>query len=134
MIQNSVILRAKEVILIVDGERVGFISDIEIDSETGKVTAICVPGAYKALGLLGKEPDTQFDGNVLRKSVMIWLLIQFEIKVYTIIIKPLSSSNSLFFCLFSRFLRTKDRRIFSTASRIFSLETCVYISVVFNCL
>ena len=60
-------LRAKEVIHIVDGERVGFISDGEIDSETGKVTAICVPGAYKAMGLLGKEPDRTIRWECIKK-------------------------------------------------------------------
>lgn len=50
-------LRLKEAIHIEDGERLGFVSDIEIDSNTGKVVSISVPGAYKAFGLLGKEPD-----------------------------------------------------------------------------
>lgn len=50
-------LRTKEVIHIVDGERLGFVSDIEIDDTTGKVISISVPGAYKAFGILGKEPD-----------------------------------------------------------------------------
>lgn len=60
-------LKAKEVIHIVDGERVGFISDIEIDSETGNVTAICVPGGYKAMGLLGKEPDRAIRWECIKK-------------------------------------------------------------------
>ncbi len=50
-------LRLKEAIHIADGERLGFVSDIEIDSDTGKIISISVPGAYKAFGLLGKEPD-----------------------------------------------------------------------------
>lgn len=50
-------LRLKEAIHIADGERLGFVSDIEIDSSTGKIISISVPGAYKAFGLLGKEPD-----------------------------------------------------------------------------
>lgn len=50
-------LRSKEVIHIADGERLGFVSDIEFDNETGRVLSICVPGQYKAFGLLGKEAD-----------------------------------------------------------------------------
>ncbi len=50
-------LRLKEVIHIADGERLGFVSDIEVDSATGKIVSISVPGAYKAFGLLGKESD-----------------------------------------------------------------------------
>lgn len=50
-------LKTKEIIHIADGERVGFISDIEVDGESGKVVSVSVSGAYKAFGLLGKEPD-----------------------------------------------------------------------------
>ena len=50
-------LKSKEVIHIDDGERLGYVSDIEIDMESGKIISISVPGAYKAFGLLGKEPD-----------------------------------------------------------------------------
>ena len=50
-------LHAKEVIHIADGERLGFVSDIEIDAPSGKIVSISVPGAYKAFGFLGKEPD-----------------------------------------------------------------------------
>ena len=50
-------LRSKVVIHIADGERLGFVSDIEFDNETGRVLSICVPGQYKAFGLLGKEAD-----------------------------------------------------------------------------
>ena len=50
-------LRSKEVIHVNNGERLGFVSDIEIDMTTGKILSIYVPGAYRALGILGKEPD-----------------------------------------------------------------------------
>ncbi len=60
-------LRLKEVIHITDGERLGFVSDIEIDGETGKVLSICVPGAYKAMGFLGKEPDKTIKWNSIIK-------------------------------------------------------------------
>ena len=60
-------LRSKEVIHINNGDRVGFISDIDIDFETGKVISISVPGPYKALGLLGKEPDTIIKWENIKK-------------------------------------------------------------------
>ena len=47
-------IRAKEVIHITDGERIGFISDLEIYFETGKIISLCFPGAYKMLGFFGK--------------------------------------------------------------------------------
>ena len=41
-------LRTKEVIHVGDGERLGFVSDVEIDTVTGRIVSISVPGAYKA--------------------------------------------------------------------------------------
>ena len=32
-------------------------SDVEIDLDTGKLIAVIVPGAYRLMGLLGKEDD-----------------------------------------------------------------------------
>ena len=60
-------LRSKEVIHINNGDRIGFVSDIEIDFETGKVISISVPGAYKALGILGKEPDVIIKWENIKK-------------------------------------------------------------------
>lgn len=60
-------LRSKEVIHIGDGERLGFVSDIEIDTVTGRVVSISVPGAYKAMGFLGKEPDRRIPWENIKK-------------------------------------------------------------------
>lgn len=60
-------LRTKEIIHIADGERLGFVSDIEIDSSTGKVLSLSVAGAYKAFGLLGKEQDKIIPWEQIKK-------------------------------------------------------------------
>ncbi len=60
-------LRTKEVIHIADGERLGFVSDIEIDATTGKIISISVPGSYRAFGFLGKEPDRVINWNNIKK-------------------------------------------------------------------
>ena len=60
-------LRTKEVIHVGDGERLGFVSDIEFDAVTGRVISISVPGAYKAFGLLGKEPDRVIPWENIKK-------------------------------------------------------------------
>ncbi|MGI6669491.1 MAG: YlmC/YmxH family sporulation protein [Acetivibrionales bacterium] len=49
--------RQKEVINIADGKRLGFVSDVEIDLESGKIDAIILPGVGKLFGLLGKESE-----------------------------------------------------------------------------
>lgn len=50
-------LRNKEVINMKDGGRVGFISDVELDTRTAALTAIVVYGKLRCFGLLGREPD-----------------------------------------------------------------------------
>ena len=50
-------LKVKEVINIIDGKRLGAITDIEIDVESGKLTSIIVPGNSKFLGLFGRNED-----------------------------------------------------------------------------
>ena len=50
-------LRMKEVVNIIDGKRMGAIVDLEIDVESGRLTAIVVPGAGKLLGLFGRNND-----------------------------------------------------------------------------
>ncbi len=67
MTYNFSELRTKEVIHIGDGERLGFVSDIEIDAVTGRVISISVPGTYKFFGLLGKESDRRIPWENLKK-------------------------------------------------------------------
>jgi len=50
-------LKLKEVINVLDGKRLGTITDIEIDVDTGRLTAIVVPGTGKFLGLFGRNDD-----------------------------------------------------------------------------
>lgn len=50
-------LKAKEVINVSDGARLGFVSDVEIDLESGRVISLLVPGAYRLMGFLGRDED-----------------------------------------------------------------------------
>lgn len=50
-------LKSKEVINVLDGRRLGFIGDLDIDLEAGRVRAIIVPGPGKLLGLFGRDED-----------------------------------------------------------------------------
>ena len=50
-------LRDKEIINISDGCRFGYVGDVELDLETGKVKALVVPGRLRFFGLLGREDD-----------------------------------------------------------------------------
>ena len=50
-------IKAKEVINVSTGERLGFVSDVLISLADGRMTAIVVPGAYRLMGFLGREDD-----------------------------------------------------------------------------
>lgn len=49
--------RCKEVINIMDGSRLGYVNDLEMDQDCGKILAIIVPGPCRFLGLFGRETD-----------------------------------------------------------------------------
>ena len=50
-------LRCKEVINVCDGQRLGCVSDLELELPAGRILALIVPGPRRFLGLLGKEFD-----------------------------------------------------------------------------
>lgn len=54
-------MRSKEVICARDGQRLGFVSDMEFDENTGRVSSIIVPGAYRYMGVFGREDDVVID-------------------------------------------------------------------------
>ena len=50
-------LQCKEVICIGSGQRLGFITDVQIDIPEGTICAIVVPGPCRFFGILGREED-----------------------------------------------------------------------------
>lgn len=60
-------LRAKEIINVHDGSRYGYMGDLEIDLETGRVSALVVPGRLRLFGLLGREADQVFPWASVRR-------------------------------------------------------------------
>lgn len=50
-------LRNKQVVCIKNGCVLGFISDVEINTESGRLEAIVIGGRLRFFGLLGKEDD-----------------------------------------------------------------------------
>ncbi len=50
-------LQEREIINVRDGRKLGPIRDIDIDVETGKITAIILPGPGRFLGLLGRREE-----------------------------------------------------------------------------
>ncbi|MCQ2450004.1 MAG: YlmC/YmxH family sporulation protein [Clostridia bacterium] len=50
-------LRNRQVVCTKDGSVLGFVSDIELNTETGELTALVIYGKPRVFGLLGHEAD-----------------------------------------------------------------------------
>ena len=60
-------LRYKEVICVADGSRLGYVGDLEVDLETGRVRALVIPGRRRLFGLLGREEDRYIPWESVRR-------------------------------------------------------------------
>lgn len=60
-------MRCKEVINISDGERMGYIYDLMFSAETGRITAVILPGKSKLLGILGREEDVVIPWDCIKR-------------------------------------------------------------------
>ena len=50
-------LRQKEIINIKDGCRFGYVADVVVDEECGKIVEIVIPGPAKIFGVFGREQE-----------------------------------------------------------------------------
>jgi YlmC/YmxH family sporulation protein len=57
MIERYSSFRCREVINICDGCRLGYVCDLEIDTDCGKILSLVIPGPCRFLGLFGREED-----------------------------------------------------------------------------
>lgn len=60
-------LRCKEVVNVCDGCRMGFVSDVEVDTKCGQILALVVPGESKCFGLLGRQNDYVIPWSCIRQ-------------------------------------------------------------------
>ena len=60
-------LRCKEIINVADGRRFGYVGDVELDLESGRIRALVVPGRLRLFGLLGREEDQVFPWETVRR-------------------------------------------------------------------
>ena len=67
MANRSTDFRQKEVISISEGKRLGYISDVEIDFENGKIDSVIIPGPSRFFGLLGSAEDTHIPWSSIYK-------------------------------------------------------------------
>ena len=60
-------LQCREVICIGSGQRLGFITDIQIEIPEGNICAIVVPGPCRFFGVAGRREDYIIPWNCIRK-------------------------------------------------------------------
>jgi len=60
-------LRQKEVINTSDGTRFGFVSDLEIDTEEGRVLALIVPAPGRILGVFGRDQEYRIPWEMINR-------------------------------------------------------------------
>ena len=57
MIERFSSLRDREVIHVCEGARLGYPSDLGLDTDTGRVVTLVIPGPCRFFGLFGREYD-----------------------------------------------------------------------------
>ena len=57
MIQRIAELKDKQVVCVEDGTILGFVGDIEVDTENGKLSSIIIFGKPKGFGIFGRDDD-----------------------------------------------------------------------------
>jgi len=67
MILRASELRVKEVVSVNDGKRLGYIFDLEIDMDTGRVISFVIPGGGRILGFLGRGGELVIDWENIKK-------------------------------------------------------------------
>ncbi len=69
-------IRRKEVINIRDGMRLGFVSDIILDEQTGRIKSLIVPAPTKLLGIFGGGREYKIGWNDIKVMGEDFLLIE----------------------------------------------------------
>ncbi len=57
MIERIAELKDRQVVNVLDGNVLGFVGDVELDTTNGKLSALVIFGKPKAMGFLGREDD-----------------------------------------------------------------------------
>lgn len=71
-------LRCKEVVNVCDGQRMGFVSDVEVKMPEGQVAALVVPGPCRFLGLFGRKDDFVIPWSCIRRVGEDIILVEIE--------------------------------------------------------
>lgn len=78
MLERVVELQKKEVINLVNGKRLGFVYDVEVDLETGRVISLVVPGQNRFFRLFWKYEEYIISFDQIRKIGDDIILVELE--------------------------------------------------------
>lgn len=76
-------LRNKQVVCVSDGCVLGFVSDVEMDTESGALTAIIIFGRLRFFGLLGREEDIVIPWNDIKVIGGETVLVKTESQIFS---------------------------------------------------
>lgn len=71
-------MKHKEIINTLDGSRLGYICDVEMDWQEGKITHIIVPGPGKVMGIFGREMEYLIPWSNIKKVGEDIILVELE--------------------------------------------------------
>ena len=60
-------LHSKEVISVANGQRLGFVCDVEVTIPEGNVASLIVPGPCRLMGLAGRRDDYVIPWGCIRR-------------------------------------------------------------------
>ncbi len=83
MLAKTSELREREVINIIDGKKLGFTSDLEIDPITGKIIALVLPAPGRFRWLLGKTGEVIIPWRQIKKLGSDVILVELPDQVET---------------------------------------------------
>ncbi|HET7577836.1 MAG TPA: YlmC/YmxH family sporulation protein [Bacillales bacterium] len=70
--------QAKDVVNVSDGKVLGHIGDLEINTTTGKIDSLIIPGNGRMMGLFGRESDVVISWrNIVRIGTDV-ILVRFH--------------------------------------------------------
>ncbi len=75
-------MKHKEVINTLDGSRLGYICDIELDWSQGKVEKVIIPGPSKIMGLFGRNLEYAIPWDKIKKIGEDIILVEMNTEEY----------------------------------------------------
>lgn len=73
-------LKQKEVINVCDGQRIGFVCDLDFELCNGCITSIIVPGPCKVFGMFGHEEEYVIPAKCVKKIGTDVILVEIELE------------------------------------------------------